>query len=632
MAVTDQYIELDQFFGVNRSVPEHKLGDGWLRVKSNFGTDDRGSLTKARGARNVTSASAAAIGTVKQLHRYYYGTTGKRWLAQGAGALASGTSTGMVFHVSSTYTEVGRGFSLTKTRHFYTFGDISLSVNDYDAMQHYEGTNTMAAATYSAPSSPVITSGSAGSLTGIYAYKFAHTYLHDTFNAGPTSPTLQITSKKINVTIPATTAPILGVTIYRTRDLSSAPGTASQLYYLAYVSGTAGSTHIDNALDTALVIDESQLCATTKINAPTCQYGCMFQRRNITGGGDTYSDRFYVSEFNKPYTYYPLSFYRVEDDITALGEWRNELYVLQKGSIARLRGVIGVNAVLEHDLAPGVGTPAPKSVCFTPNGIFFLSNDKTVRFFDGYNAAIISEPVKDYLNSAQATYLASAAGAFIYNKYYLWFSNSGASNNQCAVFDTIDKTWYTGPALYPTVLAVADKQGDDKALRFAHAGHVYQAETGNAVYRILTASGGTASTSTYVISAQAVSTVFDMGIPGKTKQIRKVEVTWTGGDGTEYIEFVADRGMTKKRLILPADTVEYAWGSATSRSTDFVWAESADDDYGGVWGRATTDCRQQTFGVEGGVAGRVFQIQITASGTTAFSLKRIRVFYWHFEV
>jgi len=626
MAVQEGILPLNRFFGVDRSTPDHDLADGWLRTKCNFSTEDRGALTKSRGAIHVTTVSATAIGDIQQIYRYYYGTTGKQWLVQ------AGTSVYQV--ASNNFAAIGSGYHATRTRNFWVFDGICFSVNDYDPMQHYHGSDTMTAATYSTPSSPVVATGSAGALTGQYAYKLAYRYTHDTYNAGPTSTVLTLSSHKANITIPATTSPILGVEIYRTRDLSTAPGTAAQLYYIAYVSGTASSTYVDNATDATLVIDASQLAASTKMNAPTCQYGCFAQRRNIVGGGTVHPDRFYASEFDKPYTFYPMNYYRVDDDITGIGERTGDIYIFQRASIARLSGIIGVNETLKRNITPGIGAIAPRAICFTDYGVFFLANDRTVRLFDGYSAQSISEPVKDYLESALATYLPSATAVFVDNKYKLWFSVTGASHTCCVVYDVAAKQWYTEYGYFPVAADVADKGGDRGEVYFSYGGQVYQAETGNCIYIMSSLASGTATMSQYSISATALSKVYDMGIPGKTKQIRKIEATWTGGNGTEIMEIIADRGLRRITVTLPSDTTDYVWGSSGSAGTASVgvWANSYADDYAICWGRDSGEPQQEYIGIPGGISGKLFQFKITATGTSEFSLKQLRIYYWHYEV
>ena len=627
MPVQEGIASLSRFDGVDRSLPDHELEDGQLRIRSNFSTEDRRALTKSRGAINITTAGATAIGDIKNLYRYYYAAAGKQWLVQPGSSVYQVTN--------NNFSAVGSGFSTTKTRNFWVFDDICFSVNDYDPIQHYHGTNTMAAATYSAPSSPAISTGSAGALTGLYAYKLAYRYLHDVYNAGPTSTSLTLSAHKVVISIPATTKPILGVEIYRTRDMSTAPGTATQLYYLDYVSGTASSTHTDNEPDYRLVIDESQLTASTKTNAPTCQYGCFAQRRNIVGGGGTYPDSFYYSEFDKPYTFYPTNYYRVDDDITGIAERKGEVYIFQRGSIARLSGIIGLNETLRRNITPGIGAIAPRTIKLTDYGAFFLANDRTVRIFDGQQAHIISDPVEDYLASALATYLPSATAVFVGNKYKLWFSITGATHTCCVVYDVAARQWYTEAGYYPVAADVADEGGDGGDVYFSYKGYVYQAETGNAIYMLASSTSGTVATATYSISSVAVSKVYDMGVPGCTKQIRKVEATWEGGDGTEYIEIIADRGLQRTTLTLPPGVGGYVWGDASSSAGSAmvgVWAASKNDEYAMTWGRASDEPQQKHVGIPGGIAGKTFQFKVVATGTTAFSLKQLRFYYWHYEV
>ena len=617
--VTDNIIDLKAFHGLDRSVSEHNLQDGWLRLKSNFGTDDRGALTKVRGVKNVTSASATSIADIQQLYRYYYGAGNKQTLVQAGSAVYTA--------VSSDFTSIGSGFSTTKIRSFWSFDDICFSVNDYDDMQHYAGSNTMSAAKYTAPGAPVITSGSAGALTGQYQYKLAHVYLHDTGNGGTASVVATVTAKKITVTIPATTAPVLGVNVYRTRNIATAPGTAAQLYYIAYVPGTGSSTYIDNATDTTLVIDESQLAASVKTSAPTTAYGCLAQRRSLIGGGDVYPDRVYFSELNKPYTFYSTSFYRVEDDISGMAEWGGHTYIFQRSEITRIRGTIGLNASLDRRVDPGVGCAAPRTLQFTPKGVFFLANDNVVRVFDGTRSHIISDRADDYIKSALAANLPSACATYADGKYRLWLSGGGASNVQCCVYDTLDNTWYTKRGIAPVAAITAGREADSGEVYIAQGSHVYQDETANAIYLI---SG--VATATNAISAVATTKLYDMGLPSRTKQIRKLEVRYTGGDGSEYIELIADGGDRKAQVFLPTEPGDYGWGTTSSAaSTDFVWAESEDDEYGARWGQAATATKKYFIGIPGGVSGKTFQFKVVASGTTAFSLKQLRIYFWHYE-
>ena len=622
MAVMTGKFDFKQFGGVDRATPDHDLSPQLLRTRSNFAMEDKNVLTKCLGAKAIVSAGATSIGAIQQVYRYYY-DAGEQTLVAASGKVAR--------IAANIYASLGTGFSTSKIRNFYVFGNICFSVNDNDIIQHSESTGALSAAQYATPSSPVTATGSAGSLTGIYGYKLAYRYLHDTYNAGGISTSVTLSATKLDVTIPAVSSPILGTVVYRTRDMSTSPGTAAELFYLTYVTGTATSTYIDNGTDATLVIDESQLAGSLKIAAPTGQYGCVAQLRNIVGGGDNYPRRFYYSEFNKPYTFYASNFFEVDDDIVGLLEWNNDIYAIQKSEIARTQGIIGTNTVsLRRKLTPGLGGIAPRSITVTPAGIFFLANDRTVRLLDRYGTPhLISEPVEEYLEDAVAAYVDDAVGYFSNGRYYLWICTTGTSNNQGLVYDTKAKAWHTRNGVYPVAADVADKRSDTGEIYYSYGNYVYQGNTGT---YIETMAGTTPAISTSAISSIALTGVYDLGEPHRQKQLLKVEVAWTGGDGTEYIELSSDRGGEKRRITLPVDTEGYTWGGTASRSTDFVWAEFATDNYGGTWGRSSSATKQQTFGIPSGLWGQNFQFKVVASGKTAFSLKRFRGSFWHYEV
>ena len=66
-----------------------------------------------------------------------------------------------------------------------------------------------------------------------------------------------------------------------------------------------------------------------------------------------------------------------------------------------------------------------------------------------------------------------------------------------------------------------------------------------------------------------------------------------------------------------------------------IWAkESSESDEAGTGkcSRGTGEPRQTELAIPNGIWGSTFQFKVGAVGVTAFSIKRIRVFYWHFEV
>ena len=108
----------------------------------------------------------------------------------------------------------------------------------------------------STPATPTLTAGSTGILNGAYNYQLVYVTgfvesddgLFVSGFASGSEGTITVTSKQVNVTIPAFSAPTIAVLIYRT----IAGGATGSEEYAGIFTSSAGGTFVDNLADASL--------------------------------------------------------------------------------------------------------------------------------------------------------------------------------------------------------------------------------------------------------------------------------------------------------------------------------------------------------------------------------------------
>lgn len=138
------------------------------------------------------------------------------------------------------------------------------------------------------------------------------------------------------------------------------------------------------------------------------------------------------------------------DPITGLVIFNDNLYIFTKKTKWQLQGADGTSFVLRK--ATGLkGAPNQDCIKATRSAVYFLSDDGIYRFNGGVDTLISDKITNDVKAIADFT---KACGAIANNRYYLFYTPSGAAKNtQCFVhninfdsWESFDTSMYIGKA------------------------------------------------------------------------------------------------------------------------------------------------------------------------------------------
>lgn len=127
------------------------------------------------------------------------------------------------------------------------------------------------------------------------------------------------------------------------------------------------------------------------------------------------------------------------DAITGLGTIGAYLLVFKRDKIFV---VYDLETGANRRLAIGTGSTAGRSIVETPQGTVFLTPDKGVWRTDGNRLDRVSELVTPTIANIVTSQVVNACGAFVNDRYYLAFCDSGGSNNKVLDLDLQLGSWW----------------------------------------------------------------------------------------------------------------------------------------------------------------------------------------------
>lgn len=106
--------------------------------------------------------------------------------------------------------------------------------------------------------------------------------------------------------------------------------------------------------------------------------------------------------------------------------------------------IYDLNTFANRRLGENIGCVAHRSIAESPLGTFFLSKDQGVMLTNGSTVkpAPNADNVKPYLDQLAQNLRGQAAGAFFNKRYYLSFSQGGATNDITLDFDAQLEAWF----------------------------------------------------------------------------------------------------------------------------------------------------------------------------------------------
>lgn len=319
---------------------------------------------------------------------------------------------------------------------FAQFGDTLYFCNGVSAPKKYDGTTLSSAGRTQSPTITPTLSASAGTLSGVYKYKLL-SLVSGTRQAGSaSSSSLSVQDKQVTLAWSQdANVSVTGYEIYRTS------GTGDVYYFLDYVDGRATVAYTDNISDLTLL--EQRVMAEHGDPPPSGAYYCEpHKQRMWWGRTDTYPTRAYWSDPALPEDVLSDNFLDFSDSETQgdimtgmFGNQDGKLVVFTEKGIwtvsgtgqvignivdwTRLRSNAQTGCVshrsavripagakysdqtgkIQHVSTTGYGTQA---------GIAYLTPLNDIRFWDGENDIIISNPKKETLAGMNYQYRSRA--------------------------------------------------------------------------------------------------------------------------------------------------------------------------------------------------------------------------------
>lgn len=206
--------------------------------------------------------------------------------------------------------------------------------------------------------------------------------------------------------------------------------------------------------------------------------------------------------------------------------------------------------------APGTkGTVAPDSVVVTRNHIYFASDDGFYRF-NGSTDELLSEAITS--EYAAVTNRDDMGGAIWNNRYYLFYTPSGAQNSRCWVYNINYNSMEssdTGAYVQKTGVWTTE---DNQFIQASNlVGAVYYAEAASNQYTTLGKK----------LSWEIRTKYQHFGNPASQKQIKRWYPRFATGAGTYAVQALYDRDFADSPTAL---TVSLSGGSS------FLWDVTTD--------------------------------------------------------
>lgn len=489
------------------------------------------------------------------IHRYYYGASSKLmlWatstkLYKGADATGAGTA-------------IRSDLTANKKTTFLNWRNVCIISNNTNPPFEYDGTNYW---DLYVPDSGTATEtdAGAGSLTnGVYSYRLTFVTPAGESSGGKTfGLTVASGPSNVNLTFSVQSngvdanAEVTSRKIYRT----AVGGSTYKL--VTTIADNTTTAFKDTVADGSLGAN----CPTANGIVPLYSLHEIFINRLFTAGDINHPRRLYYSDLND-FNFFPASNYidcslAYGDKITGVKKLGSVLYVFGDRSIIAISGDEPAN-LAQSELYQTIGCIAPNSIVEIEGVMFFLSR-RGVYTFDGGNLQLISEPVKNKIDTINKGEIDDAYGAFYNGQYWLAYAEEGSStNNRALVYDIRRNGWgyYSGINAY--CLSVWEGFGDEGEL---YAG----SPTLSYIYKLDSGSDdvGTAVTAKYR------SPEFDMQYPYLDKLLRELHLDYysavVAGTITYYIDGTAS-GTT--------DSLTVTAGTATGKRTIAKYASDLGD-------------------------------------------------------